>query len=196
MGEHCPVLQLCPTFPHPVPIPELVFLDEEDSSHQQLGDPIRAGSSFGVRSAPSWFSGIGVVYSWDVLDNELSRTLVPIPLLVCVPSIHQQTRGAAAHFLLKCGNFSDFTENLSALTSHLQPVAFSLFILSLALFLVWRRAGISRGQRTLWQFCPTKEHFPVSSSFPSLLPCPFQRRRLEVGFLRSPSRVWRLTQWN
>lgn len=30
-----------------------------------------------------------------------------------------------------------------------------------------------------------KEHFPVSSCFPSLLPCPFQRRRLEVGFLLS-----------
>lgn len=30
-----------------------------------------------------------------------------------------------------------------------------------------------------------KEHFPVSSCFPSLLPCPFQRRRLEAAFLLS-----------
>lgn len=49
------------------------------------------------------------MYSQDVLDNELVL-LVPVPLLVCVPSIHKEPRGAAPHFLLKCGNFCDFTE--------------------------------------------------------------------------------------
>lgn len=52
------------------------------------------------------------MYSWDVLDNELVL-LVPVPLLVCVPSIHKQTRGAAPHFLLKKVEISVISQKIS-----------------------------------------------------------------------------------
>lgn len=111
---------LCPTQSHvsmslcSVSIP-MFFLDKEDSSHQSWVNPAKLAAGFGVKSVPSWFvwgcsfRGDGVVYSQDVLDDELVL-LVPVPLLVCVPSIHKQTGGATPHFLLKCGNFCDFTE--------------------------------------------------------------------------------------
>lgn len=97
-----------------VPIP-MLFLDKEDSFHHSWVNPAKLAAGFGVISVPSWFvwgcpfRGDGAAYSQDVLDSELVL-LVPVPLLVCVPSIHKQTRGATPHFLLKWGNFCDFTE--------------------------------------------------------------------------------------
>lgn len=157
------------TFPHPVPIPELFFLDQEDSSHQ-------AGSSFGVRCAPScsvWgccLRGKGVVYSQGVLDTELVL-LVPVPLLVCVPTIHKHTRGVTPHFLLKCGNFCDFTG-----ISLRWPPAFgfiSLFILFFALFLICRRAGVSQGHKLCGNFAPQERTFPCQQLFPITPSLPF-----------------------
>lgn len=175
-GEHCPVLQLCPTQSH-ISTPcghSNEFLDQEEQQGWinpgwQLfwGEICTQLLCLGLL-----FQGEWGCYSQDVLDNGLVL-LVPIPLLLCVPSIHKQTTGAMPHFLLKRGNFCDFTE----ISLHWPPtfsfLASSLLILFLALLLICRRAGVSQGQRTRWQFCPTGKNISLSAavshhSFPAL----------------------------
>lgn len=150
MGEYCPVLQLCPTFPQPVPVPVLVFWIK--------------------RALPT---SSGAHPSWQQFWGETCTQLVVREMGLCIPRMFwtmnwfywslsycwfvfpvsiNSPEEQHTFFSAQMWKFLGFHRNLSVLTSHLQLLAFSL--LSLAIFLVCRRAGISQGQRLCGSFAP------------------------------------------
>lgn len=80
--------------------------------------------------------------------------------------------------------------SFSVLTSNLQLFAFFLFILSLDIFIIFRKAVTSQDKEVCGNITTQKIAFPchlsVDSCFASLLSCNF-KRRVEVGFLLSLS---------
>lgn len=182
VGEHCPVIQLCPTHFHTLcPFQCFFFLDKE-----QLGESIKLAAALG---SVNWFYWVLLGFTG------------PCPTAALVPSVHKHTRGATPHFNLKHGNFCDFTE----ISLHWPPTfSFWLFLfLSSPWLLSWfAEEQNSEGQtlcgsfalqeRTffkLWAFF----HHSAAVSHPS---SPALSKGDWIWFALSSSSAWTLTQWN
>lgn len=201
VGEYCPVLQLCPTQSHtstPCARSNVVF------GQRGLFPPAAGWIQ------PSWQLFLG----WNLHPAGLSGAALSGGMGLCVPRMFW-TMNWFYWFLSHCWFVFPVSTNRQEEQHHISCSNVEISVISLCIDLPPSALGffsfypflgsfpdsqksrnLSRTKDSVAILPLRKEHFPVSSCFPSLLPCPFQRRRLEIGSLLSLSSAWRLTQWN
>lgn len=189
MGEHCPVLQLCPTHFHTLCPFQSWFFWTKSSFLDGWIHP----SCSGVRSAPCWFvwaSG----NAQDVLDTELVL-LVPVPLLLWFP-VSINTPEEQHHILFS--NMEIPVISQKPLCIDLPPPAFGFFSFYPLLGSspdLQKSRNVSRTKNSVAILPHGKEHFP-GSRFPIPPALPLPKEEVEISFLLSPSSAWTLIQWN